>query len=96
MPLCNEILANQHYNLAKKYSVEINLELFTGKTNTSNKEKLYQIYKILKLILFLTHSLFQKTIFNKLGFIIIDEQHKFGVKQRKYYLIKEVLIVIYF
>ena len=30
-----------------------------------------------------THSLFQKkTIFKKLGFIIIDEQHKFGVKQR--------------
>ena len=35
-------------------------------------------------MIFGTHSLFQKkTIFNKLGFIIIDEQHKFGVKQRK-------------
>ena len=30
-----------------------------------------------------THSLFQKDIlFNKLGMVIIDEQHKFGVKQR--------------
>ena len=30
-----------------------------------------------------THSLFQKkTIFKNLGYIVIDEQHKFGVKQR--------------
>ena len=35
-------------------------------------------------MIFGTHSLFQKkTSFNKLGYIIIDEQHKFGVKQRK-------------
>ena len=35
-------------------------------------------------MIFGTHSLFQKKInFNNLGYIIIDEQHKFGVKQRK-------------
>ena len=35
-------------------------------------------------IVFGTHSLFQKKInFNNLGYIIIDEQHKFGVRQRK-------------
>ena len=34
-------------------------------------------------ILFGTHALFQKKInFKKLGYVIIDEQHKFGVKQR--------------
>ena len=81
-----EILANQHYNLAKKISPsEINLELFTGKTNTSNKGKIISNLQNSNInIIFGTHSLFQKkTIFNKLGFIIIDEQHKFGVKQRK-------------
>ena len=81
-----EILANQHYNLAKKiFPSEINLELFTGKTNTSNKGKIISNLQNSNInIIFGTHSLFQKkTIFNKLGFIIIDEQHKFGVKQRK-------------
>ena len=81
-----EILANQHYNLAKKiFPSEINLELFTGKTNTSNKGKIISNLQNSKInMIFGTHSLFQKkTIFNKLGFIIIDEQHKFGVKQRK-------------
>jgi len=35
-------------------------------------------------MIFGTHALFQKTTkFKKLGYIIIDEQHKFGVKQRK-------------
>ena len=35
-------------------------------------------------IIFGTHAIFQKSIiFNKLGLIIIDEQHKFGVNQRK-------------
>ena len=94
-----EILANQHYNLAKKiFPSEINLELFTGKTNTSIKRKIISNLQNSKInMIFGTHSLFQKrTIFNKLGFIIIDEQHKFGVKQRNYYPIKEVLIVIYY
>ena len=35
-------------------------------------------------MIFGTHSLFQKKInFKNLGYIIIDEQHKFGVRQRK-------------
>ena len=35
-------------------------------------------------MIFGTHSLFQKKInFSNLGYIIIDEQHKFGVRQRK-------------
>ena len=35
-------------------------------------------------MIFGTHAIFQKKIlFSKLGYIIIDEQHKFGVRQRK-------------
>ena len=57
-----EILANQHYNLAKKiFPSEINLELFTGKTNTSNKGKIISNLQNSKInMIFGTHSLFQK------------------------------------
>jgi len=79
-----EILAKQHYLLAKKiFSNKINIELLTSKTE--NKNKIINKLKNNQInIIFGTHSLFQKNItFKKLGYIIIDEQHKFGVKQRK-------------
>jgi len=81
-----EILAKQHFSLAKKIfrSTNINIEFLSGKT--SLKEKNIIIKNLLNgKINFLigTHALFQKGIsFNNLGLAIIDEQHKFGVKQR--------------
>ena len=38
-----------------------------------------------------THALFQKNGFNKLGLVVIDEQHKFGVKQRSDLAKKEAI-----
>ena len=81
-----EILAKQHYDLALKIfkSTGISVELLTGKMNLKEK-KLIQENIINGKINFLvgTHALFQKKIlFKKLGMIIIDEQHKFGVRQR--------------
>ena len=81
-----EILANQHYNLAKKiFPNEINIDLLTGKTESVSKKIIISNLKNSSTkMVFGTHSLFQKkTLFKKLGYIIIDEQHKFGVKQRK-------------
>ena len=81
-----EILATQHYNLAKKiFPNEIKFRLFTGKTKSVDKKNIISDLKSSGInMIFGTHSLFQKkTLFNKLGYIIIDEQHKFGVKQRK-------------
>ena len=81
-----EILTRQHYNLAKNlYSNKINLEILTGKTDYYEKKRINKEINSKKVnIVFGTHSLFQKKInFNNLGYIIIDEQHKFGVKQRK-------------
>ncbi len=81
-----EILARQHYNLAKKiFPSKINLEIIFGKTKTKIKKKIYKNISENKThIIFGTHSLFQKKVnFFNLGYIIIDEQHKFGVKQRK-------------
>ncbi len=81
-----EILARQHFLLAKKlFSKNIKIGLLSGKS--SYKDKKIILNKISKKeidIIFGTHALFQKKVeFKKLGLIIIDEQHKFGVSQRK-------------
>ena len=80
------ILAKQHYNLAKKIfeKTKIKIELLTGKTDYKSRKKILAELKNGKIDLLIgTHALFQKKIeFKNLGYIIIDEQHKFGVKQR--------------
>ena len=81
-----EILARQHFNLCKKiFDNELNIALISGKSD--NKEKKDILSKLSKNkidIIFGTHAIFQKkVIFENLGLIIIDEQHKFGVNQRK-------------
>ena len=81
-----EILARQHFLLAKKiYPKNIKIELLSGKSSYKDKKQI--LNKLIKKeidIIFGTHALFQKKVeFKKLGLIIIDEQHKFGVSQRK-------------
>ena len=81
-----EILAKQHYNLAKKiFPKNICIEFLSGKTDYKDRKKKLKDLKENKInIIFGTHAIFQKNIiFKKLGLIIIDEQHKFGVNQRK-------------
>ena len=81
-----EILAQQHYKLAIKLfkNSNINIELFTGKTDFNKKKDILSDLQKGKINLLIgTHALFQNKIkFFNLGFIIIDEQHKFGVNQR--------------
>jgi len=81
-----EILARQHFNLAKKlFPKNINIALISGKSEYKEKKEILQRLENNKIdIIFGTHAIFQKkVIFKKLGLIIIDEQHKFGVNQRK-------------
>ena len=81
-----EILAKQHYDLAINLfkKTNINIGLLTSKFVGTEKNKIINNISDGNInFLFGTHSLFQKKIkFSNLGFIIIDEQHKFGVKQR--------------
>ena len=81
-----EILARQHFLLAKKiFPKNIKIEIISGKlTYKEKKSILDKLFKKEIDIIFGTHALFQKKVeFRKLGLIIIDEQHKFGVNQRK-------------
>ncbi len=81
-----EILARQHYNLAKKiFPKNLNIRFISGKSNYKEKKDILHDLSIQKVdIVFGTHAIFQKKVsFKKLGLIIIDEQHKFGVGQRK-------------
>jgi ATP-dependent DNA helicase RecG len=81
-----EILAKQHYQLAKKIYNNLNfkIDFLTGKTETKFRKEILKNLQMGKTNLLIgTHALFQKKInFKKLGLIVIDEQHKFGVKQR--------------
>ena len=81
-----EILARQHYVLAKKlFPKNISIELLSGKSSSIEKKRIINSLKDNETqMVFGTHAIFQKKIiFSNLGYIIIDEQHKFGVRQRK-------------
>ena len=81
-----EILARQHYKLAKKlFPRSICIELLSSKSENIEKKRIINELKDNKInMVFGTHAIFQKKIiFANLGYIIIDEQHKFGVRQRK-------------
>ena len=81
-----EILSLQHYELAKKIfkNSSVKVEFLSGKTDPIKKREILSGIKNGEINLLIgTHALFQKKInFKKLGFVVIDEQHKFGVKQR--------------
>ncbi len=81
-----EILAIQHYKfILENFNKYCNPEILTGKTEYKKRKKILNDLLNNKIdILIGTHSLYQEkiTYFN-LGLIIIDEQHKFGVNQRK-------------
>ena len=81
-----EILAQQHFRLAEKiFEKNIKIKMLTSKTDNKERKQILNSLASGKIDLLIgTHSLFQEKIkFKKLGLIIIDEQHKFGVKQRK-------------
>ena len=82
------ILAEQHSKLFQKLLQEsklnIKFDLLTSKIDKIKRKQLLDDLQNNEInFLIGTHALFQKTInFKKLGLVIIDEQHKFGVRQR--------------
>lgn len=82
-----EVLAEQHYNNAEKFfsKLNINVCLLTGSVTKKNKEIIKDRLVQGEIdIIIGTHALIEEDVeFKKLGFIIADEQHRFGVHQRK-------------
>lgn len=86
-----EILAQQHYHSLSKLlgSFNIKLALMTGSLNLANfdlpktkKEAREEIIKAAEIIIG-THALIQNYSINDLALVVVDEQHRFGVKQRQ-------------
>ncbi len=81
-----EILAEQHFLGAQKIFTPLGLKvcLLTGSTKASEREKLLADLKSGVIHLCIgTHALIEDEVeFKKLGLVIIDEQHRFGVQQR--------------
>ena len=79
-----EILAKQHYDNIKNI-LDINVELLTSSTKKKDRENIINKLKNNELDCIIgTHSIINEEIeFNNLGLVITDEQHRFGVNQRK-------------
>ncbi|OGX14945.1 MAG: hypothetical protein A2166_03640, partial [Omnitrophica WOR_2 bacterium RBG_13_41_10] len=84
-----EILAKQHYEkimsqVARHKSQVIKIGLLTSSLNAKEKKRVYQDIKDGEVDLIIgTHALLEENVkFKKLGLVVIDEQHKFGVGQR--------------
>ena len=79
-----EILANQHYETFKKILKDTKIELLTGSINKKKKEEINKKLLNNEIDLIIgTHALIEDNVlFNNLGLIVTDEQHRFGVNQR--------------
>lgn len=80
-----EILARQHYENARRFIPDsISCALLAGTTSPKEKERIYSGLADGSISLAIgTHALIQPSVvFKNLGYIIIDEQHRFGVEQR--------------
>lgn len=81
-----EILAEQHFSTLSKMLEKLNIKiclLIGGQRKKLRTELLNDIKTGTYNIVVGTHALIQESVeFNNLGFVVIDEQHKFGVMQR--------------
>ena len=81
-----EILAEQHYETLTRYLGEVgySIALLTARVKGKERKEILQGLASGEIQVAIgTHAVFQKGVsFHRLGFVIIDEQHRFGVRQR--------------
>lgn len=80
-----EILAEQHLKNTRKMFPNLRVELLTGRQTSAEHKSVLDKMKSGEVELIIgTHALIQEDVeFKKLGLVIVDEQHRFGVEQRK-------------
>ncbi|MEZ3551967.1 MAG: ATP-dependent DNA helicase RecG [Muribaculaceae bacterium] len=81
-----EILATQHYESLRQWAdpIGVKVALLTGSTRASERRRIHEGLESGEIdIVVGTHALIEDTVrFHKLGLVVIDEQHRFGVAQR--------------
>ncbi len=81
-----EILATQHFHTLSELleGTNVKIDLLTGSTKTAKRKQIhYELESNHLHILIGTHALIESKVkFHNLGFVVIDEQHRFGVEQR--------------
>jgi len=81
-----EILANQHYATITRFlnGMNVTVDLLTGSTKKGRRKEIHPMLQSGELhIIIGTHALIEDTVkFSKLGLVVVDEQHRFGVAQR--------------
>jgi len=82
-----EILANQHFETFFEFFKDLNISvaLLTSSTPKKERNTILSLLEVGEIELLIgTHSLIQEDVkFNNLKYVITDEQHRFGVKQRQ-------------
>ena len=82
-----EILANQHFETFFEFFKDLNISvaLLTSSTPKKERKTILSLLEVGEIELLIgTHSLIQEDVkFNNLKYVITDEQHRFGVKQRQ-------------
>lgn len=84
-----EVLAVQHYEgitgMFEKYGINIRVELLNGSMTAKEKRQAYERIELgISKIIIGTHAIIQERVqYKNLAFVITDEQHRFGVKQRE-------------
>ncbi len=81
-----EILANQHYTTITNFlkGMNVTVDLLTGSTKKARRKEIHPMLQSGELhIIIGTHALIEDTVkFRRLGLVVVDEQHRFGVAQR--------------